>query len=144
MAFSIVIKVEGDEMVARGIRSMGDRARDLHPVARAFAVSVAESDTRTFARAAPNAASTLARKRREHQGETPLVASGRLRQAMTRPSEVARNVQARPSELRFALPGDLFYARFQKTRGGRDVSAVGRDRTARAKIRAALTSHIVP
>jgi hypothetical protein len=40
MAFSIVIKVEGDEMVARGIRSMGDRARDLHPVARAFAVSV--------------------------------------------------------------------------------------------------------
>jgi hypothetical protein len=58
MAFSIVIKVEGDEMVARGIRSMGDR--------------------------------------------------------------------------------------FQKTRGGRDISAVGRDRGARAKIRAALTSHIVP
>jgi hypothetical protein len=142
--FELRITVDGDELVAHGLRTMGDRAQNLEPVADAFAAAVAESNTRTFRRAAPNAASTLARKRRQGEGVTPLVASGRLRAKMTTPAEVARSVQTRRGELRFTLPGEFFYARYQEQRGGRKISAVGRDRTARARIRAALTSHIVP
>lgn len=127
MARAIGVKVDGLRDVTDRMSQVAQRAGDLRPVLPRAENRLRQGVARKYASGRGwrrLSAGTLANKRRLGQPATPLVANGRLRASLTRPSHPDQVVERERYGLRFGTT--VYYARFHRSGADNRVTRKGR------------------